>query len=195
MSILINLATEFTGKKAFKEADKAVDKLTKGTKKLAAAFGVGLSTAAVVAFGKASVKAFVEAEKANTRLANVVENLGLSFATAGIQKNLDEISAKAGIAGEALVEAFQPLITTTGSVTKSQELLNLALDVSAGSGKDIIEVSKDIALAYTGVTRGLRKYNLGLTQAELKAADFNKVQGLLTKQFAGSSAAYLNLCR
>ena len=191
MSILINLATEFTGKKAFKEADKAVDKLTKGTKKLAAAFGVGLSTAAVVAFGKASVKAFVEAEKANTRLANVVENLGLSFATAGIQKNLDEISAKAGIAGEALVEAFQPLITTTGSVTKSQELLNLALDVSAGSGKDIIEVSKDIALAYTGVTRGLRKYNLGLTQAELKAADFNKVQGLLTKQFAGSSAAYL----
>jgi hypothetical protein len=115
----------------------------------------------------------------------------MAFETAGIQRNLDKISASSGIAGELLADAFQPLLTTTKSVTESQNLLNLALDVAAGTGKNVAEVSQDLALAYTGVTRGLRKYNLGLTQAELKASSFEEIQSLLAKQFTGSNAKYL----
>jgi hypothetical protein len=189
--ISIDIATEFKGKKAFDQAGKSVSGLDKAVNKLGKQIAGVFAVSQVTRFAKASVNAFLEAEKANVRLANAVNNLGLSFAQAGIQKNLDDISAKAGIAGELLVDAFQPLLTTTGSVIKSQELLALALDVSAGSGKDIVEVSKDLSLAYTGVTRGLRKYNLGLTQAELKAADFNKIQGLLNKQFSGAQSKYL----
>ena len=190
-NVVLNILSEFKGKKAFKQADTAIDKLTKNATKLGKALGVSLGTYAVVAFGKSSVSAFAEAEKASTRLSNVVDNLGLSFATANIQKNLDEISAKAGIAGEVLVDAFQPLLTTTGSVIKSQELLNLALDVSAGSGTDLATVTQDIANAYVGNTKGLKKYNLGLTQAELKTTDFLKVQTALNKQFSGSQEEYL----
>jgi hypothetical protein len=46
-------------------------------------------------------------------------------------------------------------------------------------------------MAYVGNTRGLRKYNLGLTQAELKTASFADVQARLNQQITGSNAAYL----
>jgi hypothetical protein len=189
--ISIDIATEFKGKKAFDQAGKSVSGLDKAVNKLGKQIAGVFALSQVTRFAKASVNAFLEAEKANVRLANTVKNLGIAFETAGIQRNLDKISASTGIAGELLADAFQPLLTTTRSVTESQNLLNLALDVAAGTGKNVAEVSQDLALAYTGVTRGLRKYNLGLTQAELKAASFEEVQSLLAKQFTGSNAQYL----
>jgi hypothetical protein len=174
------------------KADKSVKGFEKSLKSLGRTLGITLSTAAFVQFSRKSVQAFVEAEKANTRLANSVKNLGLSFSTAAIQKNLDEISASAGIAGEVLVDAYQPLLTATGSVLQSQKMLNLALDVSAGSGVALTTVTQDLANAYVGNTRGLRKYNLGLSQAQLKAATFLEVQTKLNKQFSGAQAQYLD---
>jgi len=190
-NIVIDIVTQFTGKKAFKDADSAAQKLTGSVKRLGAAFGVSLGAAAIVRFGRASVTAFAEAEKANTRLANSVKNLGLSLSTADIQKNLDEISAKTGIAGEPLAAAYQSLLTTTGSVIKSQELFNQALDISQGSGVELSTVTDDLSKAYVGITRGLTKYKLGLTQTELKTKTFAELQVLLNKQFAGSNAQYL----
>jgi hypothetical protein len=190
-NVAINILAEFTGKKAFDKATKSTSALEKSVNRLGKQMLTVFSVTAVTAFGKASVKAFMEAEKANERLAQVVKNLGMSFETAGIQRQLDQISAKTGIAGELLVDAFQPLLTTTKSVTEAQNLLNLSLDVAAGTGRNVAEVSQDLALAYTGVTRGLRKYNLGLTQAELKAKSFEEIQSLLAKQFTGANAAYL----
>lgn len=191
MSLLVQIAAEFTGKKAFKEADKGIANLTKSAKKMAGVLGVALSTTAVVNFGKESVKAFVEAEKANTRLAGVVKNLGLSFAQAEIQKNLDGISRSAGIAGEVLVDAYQPLLTATGSVIQSQKMLQQALDISAGSGVELTTVTQDLANAYIGNTKGLKKYNLGVSKAELSTISFAKASELLNKQFSGAQAAYL----
>jgi hypothetical protein len=190
-NITIGIAAEFKGKKAFNDASKATSGLEKAVGKLGKQIVGVFAVSKVIAFGKASTQAFLEAEKANQRLATVIKNLGMAFETAGIQRNLDKISASSGIAGELLADAFQSLLTTTKSVTDSQNLLNLALDVAAGTGKNVAEVSQDLALAYTGVTRGLRKYNLGLTQAELKAASFEEVQSLLAKQFTGSNAKYL----
>jgi hypothetical protein len=190
-NITIGIAAEFKGKKAFNDASKATTGLEKAVGKLGKQIVGVFAVSKVIAFGKASTQAFLEAEKANQRLATVVKNLGMAFETAGIQRNLDKISASSGIAGELLADAFQPLLTTTKSVTESQNLLNLALDVAAGTGKNVAEVSQDLALAYTGVTRGLRKYNLGLTQAELKASSFEEIQSLLAKQFTGSNAKYL----
>jgi hypothetical protein len=190
-NIVIDIVTQFTGKKAFKEADSAASKLTGSVKKLAGAFGLAFGARALVQFGRSSVTAFAEAEKASTRLANSVKNLGLSLSTADIQKNLDEISAKSGIAGEPLAAAYQSLLTTTGSVLKSQELFNQALDISRGSGIELGTVTQDLSNAYVGITKGLKKYNLGLTQNELKTKSFAEVSALLNKQFAGSNAKYL----
>jgi hypothetical protein len=178
--------------RGFKKAESAATKLGKTLKNLAATAGLTLSTAAVINYGKASVKAFQEAEKANVRLANVVDNLGLAFAQAEIQSNLDDISASAGIAGETLAQAFQTIVSQTGSAIESQKILALALDVSAGSTIDLATVAQDLAKAYVGQTRGLVKYNLGLTQGQLKTAKFAELQEKLNAQFGGSQAKFLD---
>lgn len=191
MSILINIASEFTGKKAFKEADNAVVKLDKSTKALAKTLGVTLSGAAIVAYGKAAVKAFAADEAAAIRLTNAVDNLGFAFANADITKFIANLEATAGIADDKLRPAFQALLTTTKDLNASYKLLNDAIAISRGSGVDLATVAQDLANGYTGVTRGLRKYNTGLTQAELKSKSFAEVLGVLNSQFAGANQAYL----
>jgi hypothetical protein len=84
------------------------------------------------------------------------------------------------------------LLTTTGSVTESQKLLQLAIDTSVGSGIELTQVAQDLASAYVGKTKALGKYNLGLTQAELKTAKFTDLQQKLNDQYKGSNAAFLN---
>jgi hypothetical protein len=182
---------EFKGKKAFKDADKATSALDKGVKRLGASLAATFGAQQLLKFGKNAVKAFAENEKSAKRLETVVKNLGLAFETPGIEASLDKISAKFGYEGEILREAFQKLITTTGSAKKSQDLLNLSLDIAAGSGIDLLTVNQDLAAAYVGQTRGLRKYNLGLTQSELKTLDFDSAVSRLTNNFKGAGGAEL----
>ena len=187
----IDLAAEFKGKKAFKEADKATTGLEKAVgslgKKLIAVFAVQK----IAAFGKASVKAFIEDEKAVTKLNTAIKNLGLELSAPSINKYIDNLSRVSGVADDQLRPAFQALITTTGSVTASQKALQQAIDVSAGSGVELQTVAQDLANAYVNNTKGLKKYNLGLTQAQLKAASFADISEKLNKQFSGANAAYL----
>ena len=192
MSILINIASEFTGKKAFKEADAAVVRMDKHAKQLAKTLGFTLSSAAIVAYGKAAVKAFADDEAAAIRLTNAVDNLGFAFANADIQKFIANLEATAGIADDKLRPAFQALLTTTKDLNASYKLLNDAIAISRGSGVDLATVSQDLANGYIGVTRGLRKYNTGLTQAELKSKSFAEILGVLNSQFAGANQAYLD---
>jgi len=188
----IGIIAEFLGKKAFKEADNAVGKLSKSVKNLAGAAGLGLSTAAIINFGKQGIKAFAENEKSARRLAGVVKNLGLQLETPIIEASLDRISAKYGYQGEVLRESYQKLITATGSLEKSQDLLNLSLDVAAGSGQDLLTVNQDLANAFVGNTRGLRKYNLGLSQAQLKTLKYEDAVALLAKTFKGAGQSELD---
>jgi hypothetical protein len=188
----IPIIVENKGKKALGDVDKGVKGLSKSFKKLAGATGIGLSTAAVIKFGKAAAKAFIDDEKAASRLAISVKNLGLGFETPRIERYISELSAMSGITDDQLRPAMQRLLQTTGSVTKSQELLNQAIDISRGSGVDYETVVNDLSMAYVGNTKGLRKYSLGLSQAELKTMSFADVQSKFAATFKGSNAAYLD---
>ena len=188
----IPIIGEFKGKKAFNDAEKATGKLDDSVKKLGKALLAAFSAEKIIQFGKNAVKAFAENEKSAKRLETVVKNLGLAFELPGIEANLDKVSAKFGYEGEVLREAFQKLITTTGSAKKSQDLLNLSLDIAAGTGIDLLTVNQDLAAAYTGQTRGLRKYNLGLTQSELKTLDFDSAVSKLSANFKGAAGEELD---
>jgi hypothetical protein len=188
----IPIIGEFKGKKAFKDADNSVKGLTKNFKKLAGAAGIGLSTAAVINFGKQAAKAFANDEKAATRLAISVKNLGLAFETPRIEEFIAQLSRASGVTDDELRPSMQKLLQTTGSVSKSTELLTQALDISRGSGVEYSTVVNDLTMAYVGQTRGLRKYSLGLSVAELKTMKFSDVQEKLNKQFSGANAAYLD---
>ena len=190
-NITIGIAAEFKGKKAFNDASKATTGLEKAVGKLGKQIAGVFAVTKVVAFGKASLKAFVEDEAAATRLASAVKNLGMAYEQPEIDRYIQKLEASSAVADDSLRPALQALLTTTQSLSESQKILGLALDVSRGSGRDLTQVSQDLAQAYVGNTRGLRKYNLGLTQAELKTMSFTEVQARLTKQFSGANAAYL----
>jgi len=190
-NLVINIASEFTGKKAFKDADKSTDKLEKGAKKLAKALAGAFAADKIIAFGKASVKAFAEDEKSAALLANTLKNLGIAFAAPQMETFISQLSQTAGVADDVLRPAMQKLISQTGDYFKSQELLTQAIEISRGSGVELGTVVQDLANAYVGNTKGLKKYNLGLSQAELKTMDFAAVQKKLNDQFKGSNAAYL----
>lgn len=188
----IPIIVENKGKKALGDVDKSVKGLSKSFKKLAGAAGIGLSTAAVIKFGKEAAKAFIADEKAASRLAMSVKNLGLGFETPRIERYISDLSAMSGVTDDQLRPAMQRLLQTTGSVTKSQELLNQAIDISRGSGVDYETVVNDLSMAYVGNTKGLRKYSLGLSQAELKTMSFADVQSKFAATFKGSNLAYLD---
>ena len=188
----IPIIGEFKGKKAFDDAERSTGKLDDSVKKLGKALLAAFSVQKIAQFSKAAVKAFVEDEAAASRLAQSVKNLGLAFETQAIETFIDQLSRASGITDDQLRPAMQRLLQTTGSLAKSTELLNLALEVSRGSGVDYETVVNDLSMAYVGQTRGLRKYSLGLTQAELKTASFAEVQEKLNKTFTGANAAYLD---
>jgi hypothetical protein len=190
--VKIDIAAEFTGKKAFKQAETATDKLTKNVKKLAGAVGLAYGTSAIIAYGKASVKAFAADEAAALRLNRAVTNLGIGFANPAIADYISKLEKSAGIADDVLRPAFQSLLTTTGSLTKSQELLNNAITISRASGVDLATVTEDLAKGYVGITKGLAKYNTGLTRAELTSKSFSDILGVLLTKSAGAAEDYLS---
>jgi hypothetical protein len=188
---VINIGSKLDGK-GFKQADTAADKLGKSVKKAGLALAAAFSVQKIVAFGKASVKAFGEDEAAAAKLTRTVNNLGLGFDNVRITKFISDLEKTAAVSDDILRPAFSSLLTTTGSVEKSQKMLALALDVAAGSGEDVTTVTNDLANAYVGNTKGLTKYRLGLTKAELAGKSFNEIQDLLNTQFSGQNATRLD---
>ena len=190
-NLVFSVASEYDGK-GLGKARKDINSFEKTVKNLGRTLGVTLSAAAVVQFGKQSVKAFLADEKAAASLTRTLGNLGLAFEDKRVRAYVSQLESSSGVLDSELRPALQAILTTTGSVTKSQELLGLALDVSAGSGESLVTAANDVAQAFVGNTKGLKKYNLGLTQTELQTSTFVQLQEKLTAQFGGQNAAQLD---
>lgn len=188
--IKIIIAAEFR-KQGFDKASRASTQLEKGLKKVGYAAAAAFSVQRIQQFANESVKAFLEDDKAATKLTQTLKNLGLGFEDPRVKTFISTLEQTSGILDDELRPAFQALLTTTRDVTVAQGLMNVAIDTARGSGKDLATVAQDLANAYVGNYKGLKKYNLGLTQAELSAKSFEEIVDLLNKQFAGQNAAYL----
>jgi len=186
--VVVNIATEFTGKKAFKEAETATSKLSKGVKTLAKSLGLAFSVGAVVRFGKQSVKAFSDSQKEAKLLATQLNAVNLGFASPFIGQFIDKLALATGKAGGDLTNAFVSLSQATGDASTAQALLQTALDVSLGTGKDLQTVSNALARAYKGETTALAKLRIGFTTAELKGKNFDEILKTLNNNFKGAAA-------
>lgn len=192
--IAVQIASEFTGSKAFKQAETATQKLERQVKNLGRSLGLALGTAAIVRFGKASVKAFAADDNAARSLSKTLENLGLNTRYAGSTLNgyISRLEKQTGVLDDELRPAMDRLLRATGSITKSQELLSLALDISAGTGKDLTTVSQALQKAYLGNNASLGRLGVGLTKAELTSSSFYDIQEKLTTLFAGQATDAAN---
>ncbi len=182
---------EFKGQKAFKDAGKATNSLDKSVKQLGKTLAGVFGAQQLLKFAKNAASAFIEDQREATRLAIAVKNLGLAFEAPAVEDYIQKLSRLSGVTDSQLRPSMQALLQITGSVTESQKILNQALDVAAATGIDVATVAQDIGRAYTGNTRGLRKYNLGLTQAELTTSSYVDVQARLNTLFSGANSAQL----
>lgn len=186
MSIIVSILSEWNGK-ALKTAQNQVGFFDKQLKRLAVTLGSAFSVRKIVQFSKASVKAFIEEDKAIRALSQNLGNLGLAYDIAPIERYIKELQYATGVADNELRPAFQQLVQATRNVTGSQDLLALALDISAGTGKSLSQVTQGLTRAYLGNNTSLGRLNLGLTKTELKTKEFDDIVKDLSVRFNGQA--------
>ena len=189
--VRIDIAAQFVGKKAFKEAETATDKLNRNVKTLGKSLLAVYSAQKLISYARASVKAFAEDDKAAQALGITLKNLGLAYgANIGtVNGFISRLESQTGVLDDQLRPAMDGLLRATGSVTKAQELLALSLDISAGTGRSVVQVSTALQRAYLGQTTGLSRLGAGLTKTELATASFEEIQQRLSTLFAGQATA------
>jgi len=168
------------------------DKLGEFGKKAAAAFAVAAAAAAAYA-GKLlvdGVKAAIEDEKAQAKLAKTLENTtgATKEQIKAVEDQILQMSLATGVADDKLRPSFEKLVRATNDVEKAQKLQTLALDIAAGSGKDLDAVSQSLARAYDGNTSALSRLGIGLSSAELKSMSFDDVTAQLAETFGGQAS-------
>jgi hypothetical protein len=179
-------------KSATQDVDTFGDKIGKTGKMIGAAFVAAAAAAGAYAvkIGIEGVKAAIEDEKAQTQLALALENAtGATTAQiAATEQSILQMSLATGVADDQLRPALGRLVRSTGDITKAQDLLSTALDVSTATGKPLETVANALGKAYDGNTAALGKLGIGLSAAELKTMDFTQVQGRLSDLFGGAAA-------
>ncbi len=187
--VRIDIAAEYTGKKAFKQAETATQKLEKSVGRLGKQLLGVFATTKLISFGKQAVKAFAADEKAARSLSLALANTGNAFAAIEVEKFIGDLQRATGVLDDNLRPAFRTLLTATGDVRKSQDGLALALDIAAGTGRDLGSVSLALAKAYGGQTTALSRLGAGLSKATLASGDLDLITTELTNKFKGQALA------
>ncbi len=182
--------------KKLKAANGDVEASATGMEKFgkmaSAAFAAAAAAAAAYAvkIGVDGVKAALADEQSQVKLASALENAtGATKAQiAATETSIDKMARATGVADDQLRPALARLSLSTNNVSKAQELLSLALDISTQTGKPLEGVANALGKAYDGNTAALGKLGVGLSSAELKAMTFTDVQQKLTDLFGGAAA-------
>jgi hypothetical protein len=174
-------------KKKLGEADKAVetnaDKISDFGKKAALAFAA--AGAAATAFAISAVKNAAADQAAQRKLEETIRASTNATVqqTAAVASYIDKTSIAIGVTDDQLRPALSRLVRSTNDVQKAQDLLNLALDISAATGKPLQTVTDGLGKAYDGNFASLGRLGLGLDQNIIKSKDFDKVYKELTGTF------------
>jgi len=159
-----------------------------------AAVPAGLALAALGAVAVASVKAFAEDEVAAAKLAKTLENSAgaTDNQVKSVENFITKTSIAAAVADDELRPALDKLVRGTGDVTKAQDLLGLALDISAGTGKDLGSVSDALSKAFNGQLGPLKKLSPELAALIKSGASTDEVFAALGKTFSGQASTAAN---
>ncbi len=191
MPNLIVSAVSTFDNKGLKKGKKEVSAFEKQVKSFAKVFAAAFSGRALINFSKNAVKAFAADEKAAKSLEVQLRNTGFAFSAPGVEQYISRLQGLYGVLDDELRPAFQQLLTATGSITKSQDALQTALNVSAATGRSLSEVSAALTRGFSGNTTGLSRLGAGISKATLKTGDMNKIMEELNAKFAGQAQARL----
>ena len=195
MALSIPIISEFDGKgidkaiKEFKQLETAGEKahfLIKKAAIPAAAALAGVTTALTFA-----VKAAMEDELAQTKLAQTLENT-TGATEAQIKATEDMISAMSratGTADDELRPAFAALVLGSHDVGKATAALSIAQDVATSTGKSLAEVSEAMSKGFGGNFKALAQLSPELKVMIKEGATLDTVMSILADNFGGATAA------
>ena len=186
-NIVLPFVTTFNDK-GVKQGQASLGALAKSS--LAGALSVGV---VVDQLGKA-VKAAAEDQKAQEQLELAVRN-NTSANTdqiAAMEETIGRMEMQKAVADDELRPALGNLVRATGDVEKAQSLLNLALDISAATGRDLQTVTLALSKAQTGQIGALTRLGIPLNAAAVKSKDLEGIQADLALRFAGAADAAAN---
>lgn len=164
--------------------NKKITGFSSGAKKAFASIGVGLSFAFIARELTDATKAAIEDTKSQALLAKQLETStgATKDQIAQVEKSISAMSLQAAVADDKLRPAMATLIRNTGSITESQKLMAIALDVSAGTGKDLDSVALALSKSFNGNDAALAKLLPSVK-------GMKDPLGELAKQFDGASEA------
>ena len=189
-NLLFSILSTFNDK-GLKKATKQLSFFEKQTKSLQATFLKTFSAIALLSYSKKAVNAFMADEKAAKSLELQLKNTGFEFASPYVEYFIANLEKTTGILDDELRPAFQKILTVTGSVTKSQDALSTALNLSAAGYGSVEQISVILAKAYAGQTTALGKLGTGLSKATLKTGNMELALKELQKAYSGQAAARL----
>jgi hypothetical protein len=154
MSVIIKLLSKFDDS-GLKKAKSGFGGLTKTLGAIGIGFGLKQMTDGLLDAAKA---ASIDAKSMQLLNNQLVRNANATKAqVTENNKFIDSLELQVGIADDQLRPAQARLARATGSTAKSQELLKLALDASAVSGRPLESVSTALAKAFNGNTTSLKR--------------------------------------
>lgn len=154
--------------------------------KAGAILGVAVVGKKVLDFFHDSTKAAIDAEKAVAIMTTTMTNIGIPrHAQEQVDGFLHSLSAERGVIEEELMPAFNRLIRFTQDAAEAEQLLSLAQNVSAGTGKDLTLVATALGKAHDGNISGLARLGVKIKDEQGNALSYNEVIKQLEKQFKG----------
>lgn len=204
MAVFANIISTFdprginNARKTF--AGLASDSLSAGRKsQLAMKLVGGAAATAATAVGAFAVKlgvdgvrAAIEDEKSVRLLSQTLQNLGMGFKQTNIEEFVSSMQFATGVSDGALRPALQRLLMATNDVSQSQRMLQIALDISASTGKDLESVTLAMSKAALGNFTALTRLGVPLDKTIIKNQDLTSALNALENQFQGASAAAAN---
>jgi hypothetical protein len=202
MAVIIPIVTEYAGK-GVQRALKEFQSLTSTTDKAAFVLRKALVPGAIAATGAVAIlgkglfeaaKAAAEDQKSQALLARQLQaTTGATDAQiSAVEQYINKTQLAAGVTDDQLRPALSSLVRATGDTAIAQEQLGLALDIAAGTGKDVESVAIALAKAYNGNFAALTKLGVPLDENITKTKNYQAVQEALAKQFGGASATAAN---
>jgi len=187
-------------------ATRGFDKLSSGLKGINKATGglipgfSNIGLAATAAFGAVAAgltiaaKAAIEDEKSQALLQRQLEKTfgANEELTTSAERYISVTQLRTGTSDVELRDSLSTLVRATGDLTKSQDLLNTAQDISAATGRDLGSVTLALAKASQGQFTALSRLGIPLDESTKKSKDFGAVLGILEGQFGGAADAAAN---
>jgi hypothetical protein len=187
-------------------ATRGFGKLTSGLKGINKATGglipgfSNIGLAATAAFGAVAAgltiaaKAAIEDEKSQALLQRQLEKTfgANEELTTSAERYISVTQLRTGTSDVELRDSLSTLVRATGDLTKSQDLLNTAQDISAATGRDLGSVTLALAKASQGQFTALSRLGIPLDESTKKSKDFGAVLGILEGQFGGAADAAAN---